>query len=209
MGKLNTGRKPVHLEQKGGKSNRQRVWEAIRKNKECFTLAQVSSLTDVHYDTVKTYGQALKRAGIIGPKSVHEDALVRDQAGSFSEHDLQLIQDCGVEAPALNRDGTPNSMGLGNEAMWRTLRMLPSVTVDELANFASASVATTRSTAQSYLKWLEKAGYVRHNNGRPRRYELIRARYTGPRPPQIQRIGQVYDPNTAEVAYIQTPEELL
>lgn len=196
---MSVQRKPIHLEQRGGKSNRQRIWEEIRASRDrVFMMSSVALCARVHYDTVRTYVQALVKAGFVEPA---------EPEGKHKR--WKLVKDNGVDAPQLKRDGTQSTAGLGNEAMWRTLRMLDAVTPAELASFASAGdVQITENTAQSYLTWLEKAGYVRHV-GQPRRYTLIKSRVTGPRPPQIQRVGQVYDPNTAAVVYAQSPEDLL
>lgn len=198
-------RKPIHLEQKGGKSNRQRVWEAIRQQRDKFSLHLIAEVADVNYDTVQTYLGCLKKAGIIAHILKNDEK----SQNAFAEEIMYLVRDCGIEAPQLRKDGTPCTTGLGTEAMWRTLRILGSVTADELAVYASASAPTTKATAQTYLKWLFKAGYVRRSNTRPPHYSLVLTKVTGPRAPQIQRIGQVYDPNTATVVYAQTPEDLL
>ena len=202
MGKLGPGRKPIHLEQRGGKGNRQRIWEAIRQRRTEFSIGQIAGEARVKYETTKTYFTALQNAGVIIQLQV-------DEQQAFQEVLWHLKNDRGVEAPRLKRDGSESSAGLGTEAMWRTLRILGSATAVELAGHASVSVKTSKATAQSYLKWLEKAGYVRNDGGRPYRYLLIKSRVTGPRAPQIQKVGQVYDPNTAAVAYVQSPEELL
>lgn len=202
MSNVSTGRQPIHLEQRGGKSNRQRIWEAIRQHRSEFSLGQIASKVRVNYATAQTYFSALQKAGVI-------TQLKADENQAFKEVMWCLEHDRGVEAPRLKRDGSESSAGLGTEAMWRTLRILGCVTAVELASHASVSVPTTKTTAQSYLRWLKKAGYVHSDGGRPQRYQLIKSKVTGPRAPQIQRVGQVYDPNTAAVAYVQSPEEFL
>jgi hypothetical protein len=68
-------------------------------------------------------------------------------------------------------------------------------------------VPTTVWTARSYLKWLKRAGYVvevqASKPGTKARFRLGHGKYTGPRPPMIQRIGQVFDPNLGEVVFRQ------
>mgnify|MGYP001580370799 FL=1 len=91
--------------------------------------------------------------------------------------------------------------------MWRSLRILGELDADELAGQASIVVPTTSWTARSYLKWLKRAGYVvevqASKPGKKARYRLAPGKYTGPRPPMIQRIGQVFDPNLGEVVFRQ------
>lgn len=195
-------RKPIHLEQRGGKGNRQRIWEVIRKHRDSFTLSFVADEAGVNYGTAQTYFRGLKKAGVIANKGEMRRNKQTCQL-------LHLVQDYGVEAPKFCRDGSLSRTGEGTEAMWRTLRMLGSVTAKQLAAYASAAVEVKETTAHSYLKWLVKAGYVQHTDSRPRRYSLVKAKVTGPRAPQVQRVGQVYDPNNATVVYTQSAEDLL
>lgn len=197
-----SGRKQIHLEMQGGKGNRQRIWEAIRANAHSFTAYVVARHADCHDETVRSYLQALINGKFVAVIS----------GGQFEAQDLRLIKDVGAEAPSITRKGKPITAGKGTEAMWRTLRILGEVDADELAQQASVVVSTARWTARSYLKWLHLAGYVQEVSkgkpGRLARYRLAPGRYTGPRPPMIQRIGQVFDPNLGEVVYRQAqPEE--
>ncbi|QMV62812.1 hypothetical protein VUJ49_22880 [Pseudomonas berkeleyensis] len=200
-----TGRKAIHLEMRGGKNNRQRVWEAIRSAAESFTSAQVARKARVDHATVRTYLQGLMKGGyvtVIGGGRTD---------GRFEEQTLTLTNDVGAEAPAVTRDGKASTAGTGTEAMWRTLRILGELDAQELANQASIATPTTRSTAMRYLQWLVHAGYVQIVSkgapGKPARYRLIPQRYSGPRPPMIQRIGQVFDPNLGKVVYRQPEPE--
>lgn len=83
-----------------------------------------------------------------------------------------------------------------------------------LGEFGYRDLTVTASTAatpiadidaKDYLKHLYRAGYLKvtapaHGN-RPARYRLIRN--TGPKPPKVQRIRQVFDPNLNEVVWSQ------
>lgn len=197
---MSLGRKQIHLEMQGGKGNRQRMWEAIRATPEQFTAYAIARAAQVHDDAVRSYLQSLVRGGYLQVVSGER----------FEEQTLHLHKDVGAEAPAVTREGKPSTAGKGTEAMWRTLRILGELDADELAAQASIVVPTTRWTARSYLKWLNRAGYVQQvgasRPGRLARYRLIPGKNTGPRPPMIQRIGQVFDPNLGEVVYRQAPE---
>ena len=61
------------------------------------------------------------------------------------------------------------------------------------------------SDAKDYIKFLKAAGYVRiaqkRAPGRATLFQFIEARYTGPRPPMVQNIKQVFDPNLGEVVW--------
>ncbi|WP_423828505.1 hypothetical protein, partial [Staphylococcus aureus] len=65
--------------------------------------------------------------------------------------------------------------------------------------------AVRHREAQYYIGYLYRAGYLHRTvaggPGRPARYRLIPSRYTGPLPPQIQRIRQVWDANKQEVVW--------
>lgn len=195
-------RKPVHLEMRGTKDNRQLIWEAVRAERRPFTVQQIAWVVELDLETTRYCLKGLQRAGYIEPTG--------EKATRGKEQLLHLVKDCGVEAPAVTRMGKPSTVGLGTEAMWRSLRILGEVSSDELAAQASVSAPTTQKTADGYLLWLHRAGYVIEvapattgPKGRKARYRLVPGRYTGPRAPMIQRIGQLYDPNLGEVVYSQ------
>lgn len=191
------GRKKIDLEMHGVKGNRQRIWEAIRVGAGGFRAYDISRRASVDDTTVRSYLQSLIKGEYIE---------VIDGA-KFEEQTLRLIRDIGAEAPAVTRDGKPSTAGKGTEAMWRSLRILGELDADELAAQASVVVPTTTWTARSYLKWLKRAGYIievqASKPGKKARYRLAPGKYTGPRPPMIQRIGQVFDPNLGEVVFRQ------
>lgn len=192
------GRKRIDLEMQGTKGNRQRIWEAIRATAPAFTAYEISRRARTDDTVVRSYLQALIKADFV--------AVI--EGGKFEEQTLRLIKDNGAEAPAITRQGKPSTAGKGTEAMWRTLRILGEMDADELAAQASIVAPTTSWSARSYLKWLKRAGYLIEVSpskpGTKARYRLAPGKYTGPRPPMIQRIGQVFDPNLGEVVFRQT-----
>lgn len=199
-------RKPAQLELIGGKPPRQRVWEQIRKFRLKFRVYDVARLAEVDDETVKTYIQSLVAGGYV----------VRLTNELFEEADYQLIKDLGIEAPRLTRDGQPVTQGMGQEAMWRCLRMLGPMDARQLAIHASSSgVEVKPASARRYVQMLKKAGYlevVEPCNRRLKKMETLRLiprMNTGPRPPQIQNVKTVYDPNLDKVMYAEEPEELL
>lgn len=191
------GRKQIDLEMQGTKGNRQRIWEAIRVGRDGFKTYEISRRSCTDETTVRSYLQSLIKGGFV---EVIEGA-------KFEEQTLRLLKDVGAEAPAITREGKPSTAGKGTEAMWRSLRILGELDADELAEQASLVVPTTSWTARGYLKWLKRAGYVvevqASKPGKKARYRLGHNKYTGPRPPMIQRIGQVFDPNLGEVVFRQ------
>lgn len=200
---MGVGRKPANLEMQGGKGNRQRIWEALRKNREGISLYSLARASGVEDDTVLSYLRCLIAGG-----------YVARNGRTYAAASYSLLRDIGAEAPKLNRDGTLNTQGRGVEAMWRSLRILREVDARDLVQSTLAcGEAVSLNTARSYLQWLHKAEYlvlvVVGKPGTPAtmaRYRLARGADTGPRPPMIQRIGQVFDPNLGEVVYRQQLE---
>lgn len=195
-----SGRKPIHLEMNGTKDNRQLVWEAVRAEQRPFTVQQIAWVADLDLETTRYCIQGFQRAGYIG--------IAGEKATRGKEQFLKLVKDCGVEAPSVTRSGKPRVAGMGTEAMWRSLRILGEVSAEELAAQASVSAKTTPKTAYSYLLWLQRAGYVVEVSagtsgprGRAARYRLMPGKYTGPRAPMIQGMGQLFDPNLGQVVY--------
>lgn len=194
------GKRPIDVEVKGTKGNRQRIWDVIRAKHQGFSARQIAKRAKVDIFTVRVYLRALQLAGYI------------EQANTTSigeEQLLRLIKDCGAEAPAITRKGKPSSVGRSNEAMWRSLRILGEVSADELALQASVAAPTSTYSARNFLRWLHWAGYVVESvpsqlgpGGRTARYRLVQGMYTGPRSPMIQRRGQLFDPNLGKVVYI-------
>ncbi|WP_062785944.1 hypothetical protein [Aquitalea pelogenes] len=200
-------RRGAHLEMVGGKGGRQRVWEAIRANRDGFYLADISRAAKVDLATVRTYVQALERGGFIQQCNV---TVKLAEAKQFA-----MVKDNGLEAPRLTAEGKPVIQGLVNEAMWRTMRMVRDFNFHELAALASTTeVSVAPGTARTYLKHLATAGYLieidkghgKGAGGIPTRYRFNPARNSGPRPPMIQRTKSVYDPNLGQVVWQEEPD---
>jgi hypothetical protein len=203
-------RKPVEMEMVGGKGSRQRVWEAIRKYAGAFTCYQISRKAKADDGTVYTYLRSLEKGGYIEGQEGNQLLF------AFKEKKWKLVRDNGVEAPRLTRDGKPVVQGMGNEAMWRSMRIVGEFNARELAAHASASgIAVKEQTAKSYISALKAAEYLATATGAASkgigkgavqaRYRLAPGKYTGPRPPMIQRTKSVYDPNLGKVVW-QEPE---
>lgn len=210
--KKQQGRKPVHLVSAGRKpSGRQAVWNAIRAFRDGFTIRTVSLATGVHRDTVKTYVHALLAAGYIAPDPDEATDVAQVSRG------YTLVKDVGVDAPRLTRDGKPVTQGAGREQMWRTMRMIRGdFSWRDLAIAAStAEVPVSEADALDYCANLAKAGYLavvakgkgvgaglgKGGTGIPTRYRFIPAKYTGPKPPMVQRVQSIFDPNLGRIVW--------
>lgn len=190
------GRKPIEVEQKKGKSNRQRIWEEICKTPDAFTGYKISRKSGVHDTTVRTYIQGLLNAGYV---------KIIDWPDAFSDQTLCLVKYAGIEAPAVTKKGSDHVLGQKNEAMWRSLRIMGSTSARGLAESCSINFNVSLLTARRYLGHLVKAGYVElistGNGDRSAYYRLLPLKYTGPRAPAIKRGGVVYDANLGKVVY--------
>ena len=113
----------------------------------------------------------------------------------------------GLEAPRIRKDGSEVTMGRNREQMWRTMKMGDTFSAADLAiNASTADVSVKETDAKDYIKHLHRAGYLAvTKKAKPgcnqARYRLIPSKNTGPQPPQIQRIKQVFDPNLNEVVW--------
>ncbi len=201
-------RKPAHLEMAGGRGPRQRVWEFIRKHSRDFTVPAIEKATVIDVLTIRSYVQSLERGGFI--KQTNECARVVDR-----KH-YCLLRDVGIEAPRVDRKGNM-VRPTATENMWRTMRIIGDFTPAELA--VRASTAETRvadETAKTYVGLLASAGYltlveqghpyIRGVGAKQNRYRLMASKYTGPRPPMIQRTKCVYDPNLGKIVWQEEPD---
>lgn len=179
------GRRPADAPTPG----RQDIWTAIRRQPDRFSAGDLALATMANIKTVQDYLRCLLPAGII--EAVDGNAF-------------RLIDDRGYHAPRVNRQGKPVTAGAGVENMWRSMQGLAQFSPRDLAAHSNTpDVSVTEVTAKSYCAMLLKTGYLRvvqkasPVHGRQAIYRLIRN--SGPQPPQIQRVKQVYDPNTGQV----------
>jgi hypothetical protein len=201
-------RKPAHLEMAGGRGPRQRIWEAIRKQPTDFTGHGIERATRIDTATIRTYVQSLELGGYIEQTSERKQFTERQH--------YRLLRDVGVEAPRIDRKGNV-IRPTGNENMWRTMRIMGEFTAAELAIRAStAEVKVAELSAKTYVRALAVAGYlvvveeghafIRGKGAKQSRYRLVQAKYSGPRPPMIQRTKCVYDPNLAKIVWQEEPD---
>lgn len=206
-------RQKVQAELVGGKSPRQRVWDVVRARREHFTMADLSVQSNVNTGTTKTFLRSLLKGGWVEVTNPEE----AKKNGVMVEWTYRLVRDNGTFAPRIRKDGSEVTQGRGNELIWQTMRHLDSFDFYELAALSSTETTTVAvSTVKTYLKFLLKAGYLAvitpakatfGKGTKPSRYKL--AKYTGPRPPMVQRVDWVYDQNLNKVMWQPSPEELL
>lgn len=208
-------RQPAHLEMISGKGPRQYVWEAIRRlaADAAFTENDIwlelprEIRAEISRTTVRDYRRCLIAASILVEVTPGKN---RHIAATY-----RLEKDEGFEAPRINKDGSRVTQGLAQEQMWRTLRTLKGDTnARELAAYASTpEIPVVESAASRYLQSLCKASYLqrtaesrgRGKSSKQARYRLIKN--TGPRPPMLQRIEAIYDPNQGAVTWVRPVNE--
>jgi hypothetical protein len=181
----------AHLTHKGGKPPRQRIWEAIRAQREGFSRDSIANATRIHPATVHTYLTSLLASG-------HIRAV---------DGGIVLEKDVGIEAPRVTKEGAPVTMGRAREQLWRTMKMIRGdFTYRDLAVAASTEEFPVQEMdAADYLKHLKRAGYLHVTKpGNPAglaRYRFNSSKNTGPRPPMVQRLKTVYDPNLGRIVW--------
>lgn len=116
----------------------------------------------------------------------------------------QLVKDAGIEAPRFSKDGVLIVESGVNEAMWRAMRILKRFTRAEL--FAYVAKYTTEGNVKSYIKHLNQAGYLRLERKGIEAATYCLVQNTGPQPPQILRVKEVYDPNLDKIMLREVPE---
>lgn len=177
------------------KDNRQIVWDRLKAEPgEWIEIALLADAIGVVRKTATDYLICLEAGGYVERRDAHhpEGAAAR------------LVRDAGHHAPRLHRDGSVVTQGAGVANIWRSMRMLAKFTSRDLALHSSTpTVTVSEETAKSYCSMLFTTGYLRvlqkadPVKGRLAVYRLIRN--DGPKPPMIQRVKQVYDPNTGRV----------
>lgn len=191
------GRKPAPLERVGALTPRERIWAAMRRMQrwDLYTLSRRAQAAD---ETVQTYCASLLKAGFVA----RDRAQTKTAKGSFGPCQYRLVRDVGLDAPRVRRDGSLIEIATARERMWAALKVLQTFTSRELVMVASVEGApVSEQDAKSYLKHLSRAGYlsVRRRPGRLSHYRLHRAMDTGPKPPIVQRVKRIYDPNLDRV----------
>ena len=204
-------RKPVDLIAAAVRpEGRQVIWGAIRQLRS-FTVTKLEDTTRINEGTIRTYVRGLERAGYV--RKVDQVCVRATHIpGSFKAAAYELIKDCGVDAPRVTVSGKEVTQGRAREQMWRTMRVLRDFTWRDLAVQASTEEQLVDpKDARDYIKHLHAAGYLvcmrpakpgnKPGTGTLAQYRLLASKYTGPQPPMVQRVKQVFDPNLGRVVW--------
>jgi len=197
------GRKPANI---GHYGTQDAIWQAVRELKRftrqdviCYVEAKGFAVNDA---TVNSYLKRLEKGSYLAVEKTPKHRGIC-QLATYT-----LERDTGVETPRLTKKGDPVTQGKGRENLWRSMKILREFDWRELALAASTNDhPVAPATAKQYCEILAKAGYLavlRLGKGRKlSRYRLLDSKNTGPRPPQVQRIKQLYDPNLDKVVWSQ------
>lgn len=206
MTKLSPHKLGPQIEMVGGKSPRQRIWEAIRKHRPetPFTPMAIESMANTAISVTDKYLALLEQAGFI---QVCEQKSTVRALRRFAHY--KMLKDNGIEAPRIDKHGNLNTEGSSTERMWNTMRRMfktSSFTVLEIAELASTSTKKVAvATAKKYIESLAEAGYLTFTP--PNRYTLLAHMNSGSRAPICQKTKVVYDPNLDKIIWAEQPGE--
>lgn len=192
----------------------QGFWSVIRELKE-FTIADLDGRSNVHRDTIREFVKRLERAGVVEvvgtdpANTVARTSQAKAGVRASPPKVYRLVKDLGPEAPRVRRDGTVVPAGSARENMWRTMKRLGVFTARDLAVAAStAAHPVDPEDAKSYVRYLRLAGYIKlvreADPHRQAQYRFVKSMDTGPLPPMVQRVRQVFDPNLRKVVWLQS-----
>lgn len=173
---------------------RQQVWQALKSaDGEWRDIAQLSDQIGVNRKTARDYLACLEAGEFV--ERTFEDGVCIG---------ARLTKDGGHHAPRLRPDGSVVTQGAGVNNLWRSMRMLKTFNAKDLALHSSTpTVTVSLETAKSYCSMLCATGFLRViQRANPVREQLATyrlVRNNGPRPPMIQRVKQVYDPNNRQI----------
>lgn len=191
---MDSGRKPAHLTMLDGKSYQQRIWDTLREHPDSSSYNFISRKTGIHYRTVKRYMISLKREGYL-----------EEVRRYFGEPEFRLARDKGVDFPRIKVGKKESYKETAKEIMWRGMRILGEFSAIDLLSLADITAPIKLSTAQRFIKHLNRAGYFdlagKSRPGTLSRYRLRRAMNAGPKAPIVQTGGQVFDPNFGKIVY--------
>ena len=194
-------RKPVDKQQPC--ECRQAMWAWIRKNETdhgpnaYFTLNDIALHINLDISSIREYLTGLSNA---------EHLIAAKGSTRMSPTLYTLVNDTGIDAPSVRRDGTPVTMGQGRQQMWNAMQVLREFSPRDLAfNAGTEAHPVAESDAKTYCGARHAAGYLvlvqKSTPGTQARYSMITAKWSGPHPPQIQRTKQIYDPNLKKVVW--------
>lgn len=185
----------------------ERLWAAIRSldaERQFWSVPDVAHRAKSETDIVRGYVRGLREAGYV---QLSQTLKSRGRLTPFYR-----IAKPSREAPRVRPDGreTPEP---GREILWRSMKLLKSFTIAELAAAASdaAPGRVATATVKRYVLELTRVGVLamapRASRREPGRYRLPASLGAGA--PRILRAHHVFDPNANQVVGAATATEIL
>lgn len=177
----------------------QLAWNAMRDLRR-FTLPELVRATKQPPVILRHYLNRLRHSGRVRLVE-NTNGMTESRASTRPSPVYELVDDCGLEAPRLN------DALCRREQLWRTMRLLATFTVQELAIAASTDrFPITSAYAAAYCQILHKAAYLitvaPRRRYRQARYRLPPQNDTGPQPPILHRYRYLFDPNLGRIVHI-------
>ncbi|UOO93607.1 hypothetical protein [Vitreoscilla stercoraria] len=182
---------------------RARMWDLFRANKQNpLTRVDIARELELEHNSLVDgkYLRFCVNAGILTKTTKKVGQL--DKRLDKNAEAWVICKDVGIEAPRFHKDGTLMTQSGVNEAIWRSIRILKSFNRSELASHVAH--LTNEATVQAYLYSLRRAGYVAWIDEKTNSYRLVKN--TGPKPPQVLRVKEIYDPNIDEIVMREVPD---
>lgn len=185
---------------------REDLWQLMRSLKQ-FTMSDINGSVNLHKTSIHAYVKGLLKAGYIKQEEIEPvggDSTGREReekGGTFaSRYRYRVIKD-SLEAPRIRKDGTEVTQGRGREQIWRAMHILKRFDLSSIwAASGTDDHPVAREEVKTYVQYLARARYLKQTGkGEKSIYMLVR--YTGRKPPQIQRVKRVWDPNLKKVVW--------
>lgn len=180
------------------KSNQQQVWDLIRtelKGQE-FTRRIIQDKTGLGSDEIDgRFLSNLVKHGFL--------TFVKNEPKTYL-----LEKPASVDCPRFTAKGALIVESSVNHNIWRAMRINRTFTINELViKSRTSKKPTTHKTVSSYVRKLKAAGYlVVVDVMKLKEERLMLVRDSGPKPPQILRIKEVFDPNLNKIMYREVPD---
>ncbi|WP_434777660.1 hypothetical protein [Neisseria sp. Ec49-e6-T10] len=177
-------------------SQRSRIWAYIRtqKGKVFYRTDILSALGLTQNEVDAKYLRCLVNCGFL--------EVVNKKPVSY-----KFVKDIGVDTPRFTKAGELITKSTISEVLWLTMRILGRFTTHALVLHASTEDRAIKSSnARVYVWMLKSAGYLKSVGFQGRKEVFLLIKNTGPKPPQILLIKEVYDPNLNKIMLREVPE---
>jgi hypothetical protein len=191
-------RKPVDAGKP--KATREDLW-AVMRTLNVFTIRQLAAEIDLDARAINLYATSLLKAGYLKKENNVE---LQERGGAYHARYSYRVIKGSVDAPRVRDDGTAVTQGQGRLNMWRSMRVLKNFSITDIVACSSTEEHPVAwAEAEMYVRYLEKAGYIRKaTKGLPLgRAIFALVRWTGIKAPMIQRIKRVWDPNLKQITW--------